>query len=192
MKRILLILSIAAGLTIAGCGSGDSSHSHGEGTHTHNEQPTQQSSEGGHGHPHKSTDTTDSAHTHSGSKKEHSHSGASGHSHEGEKTDDMLNLDETYEGVRKGVQLVLSYNSENSSFTGTVKNTTQEALPKVSVVVQLSNGTELGPTTPVTLEAGESQPVELDAAGETFESWKAHSKMGSGGHSHGEDADHEH
>lgn len=104
----------------------------------------------------------------------------------------MLGPGETYEDVRKGIRLTLSYNSETSSFTGTVENTTQDALPPVSVGVELSNGTELGPTTPFDLAAGESQSIELDAAGETFDSWTAHSEMGSDGHSHGEGGDHEH
>lgn len=192
MKRLLFILLIAAGLTISGCGSDDAGHSHGEDTHTHNEQATQHSSDEGHEHPHDSTATTGPAHTHADSEGGHSHAGEDAHSHEGEDSGAMLELNETYDEVRKGVRLTLSYDSDTKSFSGTVENTTRETLPQVSVGVELSNGAELGPTTPVDLEAGESQPVELDAAGETFERWSAHSKMGSGGHSHGEDADHEH
>ncbi|MGM0546542.1 MAG: hypothetical protein ACQEST_07455, partial [Bacteroidota bacterium] len=90
------------------------------------------------------------------------------------------------------VRLNLSYDSETESFAGTIENTTQDVLPQVSVSVELSNGTELGPTDPVDLESGESQSIELDAAEETFDSWSAHSEMGSGGHSHGEDGDHQH
>ncbi|MDR8393160.1 hypothetical protein NC796_18540 [Aliifodinibius sp. S!AR15-10] len=176
MKRLLLILTIAAGLTISGCGSEESDHTHGKGAdHTHE---TEQ-------HSHDGSETADATHTHSESEDAHSHSGGG--------SGTMLGPNETYDEVRRGIRLTLSYNSETGSFNGTVENTTQEALPQVSVGVELSNGTELGPTTPVHLETGESQSVELDAAGETFDSWIAHSEIGSSnGHSHGEDGDHEH
>lgn len=188
MKRLLLILSIAAGLTIAGCGLDDSGHSHSEGAdhsheteqHTHDDMDADHQHEAGEDHEH-----------HEG-EEGHSHSGEDAHTHEGEESGTQLRLDETYDEVRKGVRLTLSYNSESSSFTGTVENTTQDVLPQVSAGVQLSNGTVLGPTTPVDLAAGESQSIELDAAGETFDSWSGHSEMGSSGHSHGEDDDHQH
>ncbi len=187
MKRLLLIFSIAAGLTIIGCGSGESDHSHGEETHTHEteEHAHDEGTEAAHQHE------GEEEHTHSEATEDHSHSGEEAHSHE-EESDPMLDLDETYEEVRKGVRLTLSYSGGTDSFTGTIENTTQDALPQVSVGVELSNGTELGPTDPVDLESGESQSVELGAAGETFDSWTAHSELGSGGHSHGEDGDHEH
>lgn len=188
MKRLLLILSIAAGLTITGCGSDDSRHSHGEETHTHEteQHASGEGTEAAHQHE------GEEGHDHSESGEEHSHSGEDVHSHEGETSNAMLGLDETYEQVRKGVRLILSYDSETSSFTGMVENTTQDVLPAVSVGVTLSNGSELGPTSPVDLAAGESHSVELDAAGETFDSWSAHSEMGSSGHTHGEDAGHHH
>lgn len=200
MKRLLLILLIATGLTITGCGADDSEHSHGEGadhsheteqqvSHNETDETHQHENEEEHGHPHETADSTD---TESGSKEEHSHSGEEAHTHEGEDSGMMLGIEETYDEVRKGVRLTLSYNSETSSFSGTVENTTQDVLPPVAVGVELSNGTELGPTAPVDLAAGESQTIELDAAGETFDSWSAHSEMGSNGHSHGENGDHEH
>ena len=82
MKRLLLIISIAAGLTIAGCGSDDSGHSHGEdGDHTH-ESPAQQSTKddsdavriggGDHSVDHDSTHTHEED-THSHGDGEHSH-----------------------------------------------------------------------------------------------------------------------
>lgn len=177
MKRLLIILSIAAGLTIAGCGSDDSGHTHGDDTHTHAHETKQQA-----------LNNTDAAHQHEG--EEHSHSGENTHSHEEDNA--MLGLDETYQQVRKGIRLTLSYDSEASSFTGMVENTTQDALTSVSAGVKLSNGTELGPTSPVDLSSGESQSIELDADGETFDRWKAHSEMRSGGHTHDEDGDHQH
>ncbi|MDZ7682659.1 MAG: hypothetical protein U5J63_13340 [Fodinibius sp.] len=188
MKRLLFILLVAAGLTIAGCGSDDSGHTHGDDTHTH--ETEQQAHDEGAEAAHQ--DEGEENHSHAETEEGHSHSGEEAHSHEGEEPDAMLGLDETYDDVRKGVRLTLSYDSETSSFSGTIENTTQDALPAVSVGVELSNGTELGPTSPVDLAAGDSHSVELDAAGETFDSWTAHSDMGSSGHSHGEDGGHEH
>ena len=85
MKRLLLICSIAAGITIAGCGSEDSGHSHGEeGDHTH-EAPAQQSTTdssdavriggGDHSADHDSTHTNDE-------EGDHSHSEDGDHTHE--------------------------------------------------------------------------------------------------------------
>ncbi|WP_445664697.1 hypothetical protein [Fodinibius sp. AD559] len=188
MKRLLLILSIAAGLTITGCGSDDSEHSHGEGS-DHSHETEQHAQDGVNtDHQHEAEEEPE----HSENEEDHSHSGEKAHTHEGEESDMMLRLDETYDEVRKGVRLTLSYSSESSSFSGTLENSTQDALPPVSVGVELSNGTELGPTTPVDLDPGESQSIELDAAGEAFDSWSAYSEMGKDGHSHGEDGDHEH
>jgi hypothetical protein len=195
MKRLLLILSIATGLTIAGCSSDESGHSHGEDTHTHDtEQQAAGEMDGTHQHENGEEHThaeEEEGHSHSG-EEVHNHEGEESHSHEGEEGNTQLGLDDTYSDLRKGVRLSLSYNSESSSFSGTVENTTEDALPQVRVSVQLSNGTVLGPTDPVDLGAGESQTINLDASGQTFDSWTALSEMGSGGHSHGEDADHEH
>ncbi len=43
-----------------------------------------------------------------------------------------------------------------------------------SAQVHLSNGTELGPTTPIDLEPWEQVQVELTAAGHTFDTWSTH------------------
>ncbi|WP_176466182.1 hypothetical protein [Aliifodinibius salipaludis] len=188
MKRLLLILLIAAGLTITGCGSDDSEHPHGDETHTHETEQTAHDEGTEEVHQHEGEE----GHDHSETEEEHSHSGEEAHSHDGETSEAMMGVDETYEQVRKGVRLTLSYDSKSESFSGTIENTTQDALPAVSVEVTLSNGSELGATSPVDLAAGESHSIELDAAGETFDSWSAQSEMGSSGHSHGEDADHEH
>lgn len=187
MKRLLLILLIAAGLTITGCGSDNSEHTHGDDTHTHETEQRTHNEGTEADHQHEGGED----HDHSESGEEYSHSGEDAHSHE-EEANAMLELDQTYEQVRKGVRLTLSYDSESESFGGTIENTTQDALPAVSVGVNLSNGSELGPTRPVDLAAGESQSVELNAAGESFDGWSAYSELGSSGHSHGEDADHEH
>ena len=57
--------------------------------------------------------------------------------------------------------LILNYDSAGNAFTGTVENTTSNVLVNVRIEVHLSNGTELGPTTPVDLLAGQMMDVNL-------------------------------
>ena len=59
-----------------------------------------------------------------------------------------LALDETYDAVRSGARLILKYDAPSNSFKGTVENTTDSVLERVRIEVHLSNGAELGPTTP--------------------------------------------
>ena len=66
-----------------------------------------------------------------------------------------LTLEETYDHVRNGARLIIGYDAEANAFTGTVRNVTEGTLSMVRVEVHLSNGTELGPTTPVDLAPGE-------------------------------------
>ena len=89
-----------------------------------------------------------------------------------------LGLDETFDQVRKGARLIMSYDAGASAFIGTVENTTNTTLQQVRVEVHLSNGTELGPTTPQDLVAGKSMAVRLDAAGESFTGWTPHAEVG--------------
>ena len=86
---------------------------------------------------------------------------------------------EAYDEVRAGARLILSYDSAANAFTGTVENTTEATLSRVRVEVHLSNGTELGPTTPVDLAPGQAVDVTLEATKEPFNSWSAHPEVGS-------------
>jgi hypothetical protein len=97
-----------------------------------------------------------------------------------------LALDETYDQIRSGVRLVLTLNQENNTFTGFVENTTGETIKRVRVEVHLSNGVELGPTTPVNLSPGESKEVKLFAKNFEFDSWTAHPEVGGSGGEHGQ------
>ena len=99
-------------------------------------------------------------------------------------------LDEKYNMIRKGAHLILGYDKASNSFVGTVENTTDKILEKVRVEVHLSNGTELGPTTPTDLKPGEKMDINLAATSEKFEKWEAHPEVGSGEHSHGEGGEH--
>jgi len=56
--------------------------------------------------------------------------------------------------IRKDVRLILSLDSTSSSFVGIVENVTTETKDSVHVEVHLSNGVELGPTTPIDLVPG--------------------------------------
>ncbi len=89
-----------------------------------------------------------------------------------------LALDETYDTVRKGARLIMAYDAQSNAFNGTVENTTDENLQQVRVEVHLSNGIELGPTTPVDLAAGESTDVALVATAEPFNGWTPHAEVG--------------
>ena len=90
----------------------------------------------------------------------------------------QLTLADTYDHVRNGAHLILSYNEASNSFKGTVRNTTGAILPQVRVEIHLSNGVELGPTPPVDLAPGEQIPIELMAEGPPFDKWTAHPEVG--------------
>ena len=106
-------------------------------------------------------------------------SGGEGGSEEGSGA--TLAPDETFDMVRSGARLVLSYDAPSNSFKGTVENTTSSVLGQVRIEVHLSNGTELGPTTPVDLAPGEVATVNLPSTQASFTGWVAHAEVGSGG-----------
>ena len=119
-------------------------------------------------------------HTHEGETEPHTHEGEG--AEEGEETGPQIGLDGTHDEVRKGVRLILSFDSESSSFVGTVENISEKTVPKVRVEVHLSNGKELGPTKPVDLAPGKKVEVKLSAADQSFTWWKAHAEAGSSEH----------
>ena len=112
----------------------------------------------------------------SGESGEHSEGSESGEG--GEESGTQFTLDETFDEVRAGARLILVYDSASNAFTGTVENTTGATLNRVRVEVHLSNGIELGPTTPVDLAPGQMADVRLPASSEPFESWSAHPEVG--------------
>ena len=59
-----------------------------------------------------------------------------------------------------------------------VENTTETTLTRVRVEVHLSNGIELGPTTPVNLAPGQISDINLPASSQPFTSWSAHPEVG--------------
>ena len=92
-----------------------------------------------------------------------------------------LALDETFDAVRGGARLILRYDTPTNSFKGTVENTTNGVLDRVRVEVHLSNGTELGPTTPTDMAPGEVLAINLPATPAAFTGWTAHAEVGAGG-----------
>ena len=102
---------------------------------------------------------------------------------DGEEAGRAYALDETYDEVRGGARLILTYDTTNNTFSGTVENTTDDVLQSVRVEVHLSNGVELGPTTPIDLAPGEQADVMMDAANMVFDSWSTHVEVRLGEHS---------
>ena len=112
-----------------------------------------------------------------GSGGEGSESGASG-GEEGSAA--MLAPDQTFDAVRGGARLILNYDAASNAFIGTVENTTGSTLTRVRIEVHLSNGTELGPTTPADLAPGQTAMVLLPSTQASFTGWVAHAEVGGG------------
>lgn len=98
-----------------------------------------------------------------------------------------LSLTDTYDKVRNGARLILNYDAQSNAFKGTVENTTNETLQQVRVEVHLSNGRELGPTTPGDLAPSEKREILLTATSTDFDKWTAHPEVGEGEHGSGEE-----
>lgn len=124
---------------------------------------------------HESAATTSEGQGEHGSARGH---GEEGREESGEESGTEYALDETYDVVRKGVRLVIAYDAEDNSFTGTVENTTSQTLNSVRVEVHLSNGIELGPTTPGDLAPGQQRAVNLEAKDTSFDGWTPHAEVG--------------
>ncbi len=105
--------------------------------------------------------------------------GGEGGSEEGSSAN-QLAPDETLDMVRSGARLIMSYDAASNSFTGTVENTTNNVLTQVRIEVHLSDGTELGPTTPIDLAPGEKATVNLPSTQPSFAGWVAHAEVGGG------------
>ena len=114
---------------------------------------------------------------HSGGSESGEHDGGSESGEDGEESGAQFALGETFDEVRAGARLVLSFDSAANAFMGTVENTTGDTLRRVRVEVHLSNGIELGPTTPVDLAPGQSMEVTLPATSQPFISWSAHPEV---------------
>ena len=118
----------------------------------------------------------ESAHASEGSGE---HGGAEESDEAGrEESGNTLTLDQTHDTVRKGARLILNYDAATNTLVGTVDNTTNATLTRVRIEVHLSNGVELGPTTPVDLAPGQIVDVILPATGQSFDGWTPHAEVG--------------
>ena len=115
---------------------------------------------------------------HGGGSESGEHNSGSESDEGGEESGTQFMLNETFDEVRAGARLVLSYESNANAFIGTVENTTGATLSQVRVEVHLSNGTELGPTTPIDLAPGQVIDITLPATSQPFASWSAHPEVG--------------
>ena len=102
-----------------------------------------------------------------------------------EESGTMLSPNATLDQNRAGARLLLDYDASANTFVGTVANTTDQMLKRVRVEVHLNTGTELGPTTPVDVAAGNTVPVALPGTGESFTGWTAHAEVGGSGEEDG-------
>ena len=156
-----MLIGVVAVLALTGCdGGGSESGEHGGGS---------ESDEGG---------GSSESGEHGGGSESGEHGGGSESDEGDEESGTQFALGETFDEVRAGARLVLSYDSDANAFLGTVENTTGATLSRVRVEVHLSNGTELGPTTPVDLAPGQVVDVTLPATSEPFTSWSAHPEVG--------------
>ena len=103
--------------------------------------------------------------------------GEHGSGEEGEESGVQIGRDDGWDATRNGARLILSFNSADNAFVGTVENTTQGTLCAVRVEVHLSTGTELGPTERTDLPSGETTAVRLPTEGEDFDTWTAHPEI---------------
>lgn len=102
----------------------------------------------------------------------------SGDNTDSEEAGTSMALDETFDAVRRGARLLLAFDAQSNSFYGLVQNTTDAILQRVRVEIHLSNGVELGPTTPTDLAPGEVACVMLLATEESFDGWSPHAEIG--------------
>ena len=161
---VVAALALCLGLLLAACGGDNES----EGEHAGGE------SSGEHG----------------GEESSGEHSGGTESAEGDEESGTQYTKNEPFDESRKGARLVLRYDPDQDAFVGTVTNTSDAVLDQVRVEVHLSNGVELGPTTPGDLQPGESAQITLPADGEQFDAWSAHPESGSD--EHGSEGDTEH
>ncbi len=90
----------------------------------------------------------------------------------------QLGINETYNDVRNGIRLILSYNHGSSSFVGTAENITEQILQSVSVRIILSSGSSLGPIFLTEVMSGDTRTINLSDEHQMFNWWIAHISIG--------------
>lgn len=99
-----------------------------------------------------------------------------------------LALDQIHDVTRNGARLVMRYDDDNNRFIGKVVNVTDATLTRVRVEIHLSNGLELGPTTPTDLPPGYLLSLIMPATDQPFDTWAPHAEIGPGDAGSAEDA----
>ena len=158
---VSILIGLVLAISLAGCGSSESGEA-GDNSENGEHSSGSESGEGG--------DDSESG--------EHSSESESGEDDGEEESGTQFALNETFDEVRAGARLILQYDSTANAFVGTVENTTETTLARVRVEVHLSNGIELGPTTPVNLAPGQISDINLPAGDQSFTSWSAHPEVG--------------
>ena len=159
---VSILIGLVLAISLAGCGGGSESGEAGDNSENGEHSSGSESGEGG--------DDSESG--------EHSSESESGEDDGEEESGTQFALNETFDEVRAGARLILQYDSTANAFVGTVENTTETTLARVRVEVHLSNGIELGPTTPVNLAPGQISDINLPAGDQSFTSWSAHPEVG--------------
>ena len=183
LSTTLAVLGAVLVLALVGCRNGSES-----GEHIGSSESAEHGSRAEAGETDSSSESSDSREESSendsssesgeGGEGSGEHGNGSESGEEGEESGTQFALGETFDQIRAGARLILSYDSTANAFTGTVENTTGGTLSRVRVEVHLSNGIELGPTTPVDLAPGQVADVTLPAGSQPFASWSAHPEVG--------------
>ncbi|MFC2156275.1 hypothetical protein ACFLT9_00420 [Acidobacteriota bacterium] len=157
-------------------GAEGSEHGEGTGEHVHREGGELNEHVGVHTHGekqvHEHKEIGVHEHKEMAEHLEHSEHSGEGHGEEGEESGIHYSLSERLVEVRRGIKLTLEYDKASSAFIGSIRNISEQTA-SVVVEVHLSNGIELGPTTPVELGSGKEAAVKLSAKGQEFTWWSA-------------------
>ena len=177
LPATLVTIGVVLALALTGCTSSES------GEHSRESETSERSSGGESGEQSRESESSErngggesSEHRRESESGEHSEGAESGEG--GEESGTQFTLGETFDQVRAGARLILAYDSTSNAFTGTVENTSNAKLSRVRVEVHLSNGIELGPTTPIDLAPGQVHDIDLSASSQPFKSWSAHPEVG--------------
>ena len=178
MTRTFLIGPVLGAILGAGILIGCTGDTEGrEGVESNHIEASQSISEGGEGSGSEHGSGGEGGGEHGSGGESGNESGAGGGE---EGSGAMLAPDETFDMVRGGARLILGYDATSNAFTGTVENTTNNVLTRVRIEVHLSNGTELGPTTPVDMAPGQVMRVDIPSTAAPFTGWTPHAEVGSG------------
>ncbi|WP_143592006.1 hypothetical protein [Tenacibaculum holothuriorum] len=103
---------------------------------------------------------------------------------ENEEDDTLLQKNETFNQTKKGVQLVLKFDEKSNTFKGFMQNKYNKPIKRARVEIHLSNGKELGPTKPITLQPNQKHELVIKSTKKGFTTWSTHAEVGSNEHSH--------